>query len=369
MRIRRKRKSERKRELREKYKREELKKKRIINDELKNKDKKGGRGSGNGLETSVSSISRCSNNRTNYSYSTKSRKVDKEYYRVGDKLKSEKLDHIRDKKNKLKQKEELKRASQKRKKRFKRFTRPIRRIEKTLITAGNNTLKQTVHAPDKVTRMMQDDFDAMGVVEKGMVYFLKKVTRLFAKVAVFLLQSAIKGFLLIFGPAIALNIIVVIFLIYIINWSPFSSNFAMDLGATLSGSAEQEEEFESTDIYTFIEGRLRFRTVSIMLEKQEENSDAELTAEELTEEVVYGAVVVTYAIASGEEIYGSDILAWINSEEGTEKIDELAKDMVYVKKDKIKYYSLDKIKEMDKYEEFLSDIEAYEEVVKEERDD
>ena len=370
MRIRRKRKSERKKDLRDKYKREELKKKRVINDELKDGGRKSRRvtpgsttanpGSQTGSQSSL--YVGGEGNRGKY-------KIGREYYKKDSVIESEKLKEIRRKKQKIDDKQEKRRKSKRIKQRTSRAIRPARRVIRGIGKVTKKSITQTIKAPDKTTRMMEDDFNAMGVAEKGITYLLKKVAGMFAKAAAFLFQSALNGFLTIFGPAIVLDIIVVIFLIYVINWSPWATYFVMDLGTTISGSVDQEEEQEYPDIYTYVEGRLRFRTVLIMSEKQEENPYAELTADELTEDVVYDAVVVTYAIASSEEIYGSDISVWISSEEGTKKIDELAKDMVYAKNDKIKYRSLEKIKEMSKYEELLSDIEAYEEVVKEEKDD
>lgn len=363
MRYKKKRRSERKKDLREKYRREDLKKKRVINDDLGDRERKSRR-----VSASVSSDA-STNNSINLATGTKSRRIATERNIGNSRTESEKLKEIRKKKQKL----DIKKEKQSKSKRIKHHTsraiRPARRVINGTNNIAKKGISETIKAPDKATRMMEDDFNAMGVAEKGMVYLLKKVAGMFAKAVAFLFQSALNGFLTIFGPAIVLDIIVVIFLIYVINWSPFASYFVMDLGATLSGTTDQKEEEENPNIYTYVEGRLRFRTVSIMSEKQEENPDAELTSDELTEDVVYDAVVVAYAMASSEEIYGSDILTWINSEDGTKKIDELAKDMVYVKDNKIKYRNLEKIKEMSKYEELLSDIEAYEEVVKEEKDD
>lgn len=363
MRYKKKSRSERKKDLREKYRREDLKKKRVINDDLRDRERKSRRVSAPSSSDTIST-----NSRINSASSTKSRKIGTEYY-GRDIVESEKLKEIRKKKQKLDIKQEKRSKSKRIKHHTSRAIRPARRVIKGVNNIAKKGISETIKAPDKATRMMEDDFNAMGVAEKGMVYLLKKVAGIFAKAAAFLFQSALNGFLTIFGPGVLLYTVVVIFMIYVINWSPFASYFVMDLGSTLAGSTDQEEEQEYPDIYTYVEGRLRFRTVSLMSEKQEENPDVELKADELTEDVVYDAVVVTYAIASSEEIYGSDISVWISSEEGTKKIDEFAKDMVYFKNDKIKYRSLEKIKEMSKYEELLSDIEAYEEVVKEEKDD
>lgn len=92
MRYKKKRRSERKKDLREKYRREDLKKKRVINADLGDRERKSRRVSAPGSPDTV-----LTNNRINL---TKSRRIGTEYYGRNI-VESEKLKEIRKKKQKL----------------------------------------------------------------------------------------------------------------------------------------------------------------------------------------------------------------------------------------------------------------------------